>query len=132
MTRLDRRRFLVRVGGLAATVVFVGAELAEVLSVEGGPAVPAVVRAPIPFPNAASPVKPVPGTRPEYTPVADHYRVDIDFSPPSIDGASYRLRIAGLVARPLSLTLAAAQDRATARATSSSPCRASRTRWAGR
>jgi DMSO/TMAO reductase YedYZ molybdopterin-dependent catalytic subunit len=106
VTRLDRRRFLVRVGGLAATVVFVGAELAEVLRVEGGPAVPAVVRAPIPFPNADSPVKPVPGTRPEYTAVADHYRVDIDFSPPSIDGASYRLRVAGLVARPLSLTLA--------------------------
>jgi DMSO/TMAO reductase YedYZ molybdopterin-dependent catalytic subunit len=106
VTRLDRRRFLVRVGGLAATVVFVGAELAEVLRVEGGPAVPAVVKAPIPFPNAASPVTPVPGTRPEYTAVADHYRVDIDFSPPSIDGASYRLRVAGLVARPLSLTLA--------------------------
>ena len=105
VTRLDRRRFLIRIGGLAATVVFVGAELAEILSVEGGPAIPAVVRAPIPFPNAGSPVKPVPGTRPEYTPVADHYRVDIDFSPPSIDGASYRLRIAGLVARPLRLTL---------------------------
>ncbi len=106
VTRLDRRRFLVRVGGLVATVVFVGAEVAELLSVEGGPAVPAIVKAPIPFPNADSPVKPVPGTRPEYTAVADHYRVDIDFSPPSINGASYRLRIAGLVAQPLSLTLA--------------------------
>ena len=56
-------------------------------SVEGGPAVAPVTKAPIPFPNADSPVKPVPGTRPEYTPVAEHYRVDIDLTPPSIDAA---------------------------------------------
>jgi DMSO/TMAO reductase YedYZ molybdopterin-dependent catalytic subunit len=93
------------VGGLAATIVLVGAELTEILRVEGGPAVPALVEAPIPFPNAGSPVKPVPGTRPEYTAVADHYRVDIDLEPPQIDVASYGLRISGLVARPVTLTL---------------------------
>jgi DMSO/TMAO reductase YedYZ molybdopterin-dependent catalytic subunit len=104
-TRIDRRRFLVRVGGLVATVALIGAELTEVLIVEGGPAIPALVKAPIPFPNADSPVTPVPGTRLEYTPVADHYRVDIDLTPPHIDSTSYRLRIAGLVARPLTVTL---------------------------
>ena len=50
-------------------------------------------------------MKPVPGTRPEYTPVAEHYRVDIDLTPPSIDASSWRLRISGLVARPLQLTI---------------------------
>ena len=103
--RLDRRHFIVRMGGLVATFVVLGAEVADILSVEGGPAVAPVTKAPIPFPNAGSPVKPVPGTRPEYTPVAEHYRVDIDLSPPSIDGSSWRLRISGLVARPLQLTL---------------------------
>jgi DMSO/TMAO reductase YedYZ molybdopterin-dependent catalytic subunit len=105
VTRIDRRQFLVRVGGLVATIVLVGADLTEILRVEGGPAVPPLVKAPIPFPNAGSPVTPVLGTRPEYTAVADHYRVDIDLTPPQIDAASYGLRISGLVARPLTLTL---------------------------
>ena len=105
VTRISRRSFVIQVGGLAATILVLGTELAEVLSVEGGPAVTALVKAPIPFPNADSPVKPVPGTRPEYTPVADHYRVDIDLSAPQIDAASWRLRISGLVGHPLTLTL---------------------------
>ena len=92
-------------GGLVATFVVLGAELAEILSVAGRPQASALVKAPIPFPNAGSPIRPVPGTRPEYTPVAQHYRVDIDLTPPAIDGATWRLRIGGLVAHPLTLTL---------------------------
>jgi DMSO/TMAO reductase YedYZ molybdopterin-dependent catalytic subunit len=103
--RLDRRRFIIRVGGLAAVIAVAGAELAEVLSVEGGLKPAGVVKAPIPFPNADSPVKPVPGTRPEYTAPADHYRVDIDLSPPQIDEASWQLQVAGLVPQPRSFTL---------------------------
>jgi DMSO/TMAO reductase YedYZ molybdopterin-dependent catalytic subunit len=103
--RLDRRHFIVRMGGLVATFVVLGAEVAEILRVEGGPHVSPLVKAPIPFPNAGSAVKPVPGTRPEYTPVPDHYRVDIDLTPPHIDGASWRLKIGGLVAHPVELTL---------------------------
>jgi DMSO/TMAO reductase YedYZ molybdopterin-dependent catalytic subunit len=105
VVRIGRRRFLIEIGGLVATIVVLGSELADVLRVEGGPAPVGTVKAPIPFPNADSPVKPVPGTRPEYTPVADHYRVDIDLSPPQIDAASWRLNIRGLVANPLTLTL---------------------------
>ncbi len=105
VTRLSRRRFVIGMGGLAATIVVLGAELAEVLSVEGGPKVPALVKAPIPFPNADSAVKPVPGTRPEYTPLPEFYRVDIDLTPPALDAATWRLRISGMVARPLTLTL---------------------------
>jgi DMSO/TMAO reductase YedYZ molybdopterin-dependent catalytic subunit len=103
--RIDRRHFIIRMSGLVATFVVLGAEVADILAVEGGPAVAPVTKAPIPFPNADSPVKPVPGTRAEYTPVAQHYRVDIDLNPPSIDAASWRLSISGLVASPQQLTI---------------------------
>ncbi|MBZ0294276.1 MAG: molybdopterin-dependent oxidoreductase, partial [Anaerolineae bacterium] len=42
---------------------------------------------------------------PEYTPVEDHYRIDISSRPPEIDGASYMLPITGLVDNPLELNL---------------------------
>ncbi len=103
--RMDRRHFLVRMGGLAATFVVLGAEVAEVLRVAGGPSVAPLTRGPIPFPNAGASILPVPGTRPEYTSVADHYRVDINLSAPTIDAADWRLRISGLVDTPLELTL---------------------------
>jgi DMSO/TMAO reductase YedYZ molybdopterin-dependent catalytic subunit len=103
--RLSRRRFVIGMGGAVATFVVLGAELAEVLSVAGGPAPAPLAKAPIPFPNAGSAVKPVPGTRPEYTPVPDFYRVDIDLTPPAVDAATWRLRISGMVAKPLALTL---------------------------
>jgi DMSO/TMAO reductase YedYZ molybdopterin-dependent catalytic subunit len=50
-------------------------------------------------------VKPAAGTRREYTPLEDHYRIDITTIPPVIDGAKWRLEIGGLVERPLVLTL---------------------------
>lgn len=102
--RLDRRHFIIRIGGLTATFVVLGAEVARILRAESAPSAPQIVTAPLPFPNADSPVKPVPGTRPEYTAVADHFVVDIDLRPPAIDAASWRLRISGLVARPIELT----------------------------
>jgi DMSO/TMAO reductase YedYZ molybdopterin-dependent catalytic subunit len=103
--RMDRRHFVIRMGGLVATFVVLGAEVGELLRVAGGPTVQPLTRAPIPFPNADSPVKPVPGTRPEYTPVAQHYRVDIDLTAPSIDVSSWSLSISGLVAKPVKLTI---------------------------
>jgi DMSO/TMAO reductase YedYZ molybdopterin-dependent catalytic subunit len=90
--------------------VVLGAELDAVLRAAEGPRVAPVVRAPIPFPNTGSAVRPVPGTRPEYTPVADHYRVDIDLLPPDLDGASWRLRIGGLVTHATTLTLQQLRD----------------------
>jgi Oxidoreductase molybdopterin binding domain len=50
-------------------------------------------------------VKPAPGTRPEYTPLEDHYRIDITTIPPVVDEAKWRLKIGGLVERPLEWTL---------------------------
>ncbi len=105
VVRLSRRRFVIGMGGLAATFVVLGAELAEILNVAAGPAPTPLVKAPIPFPNAGSTVKPVPGTRAEYTPVPEFYRVDIDLTPPAVDASTWRLRISGMVAKPLALTL---------------------------
>jgi DMSO/TMAO reductase YedYZ molybdopterin-dependent catalytic subunit len=53
-----------------------------------------------PLPNADASVEPVPGTRPELTPVKDHYRIDINTRSPVVDADSWRLRIGGLVNAP--------------------------------
>ena len=58
-----------------------------------------------PFPNSADPVMPAPGTRPEYTPLKDHYKVFIRTEPTVIDGATWSLPIMGLVDNPVSLTI---------------------------
>jgi DMSO/TMAO reductase YedYZ molybdopterin-dependent catalytic subunit len=58
-----------------------------------------------PFPNANDPVVPVPGTRPEYTPIKDHYKVFLQTEPTYIDGASWVLPITGLVNNPMMLTI---------------------------
>jgi DMSO/TMAO reductase YedYZ molybdopterin-dependent catalytic subunit len=57
------------------------------------------------LPNADAAVKPAPGTRPELTPLERHYRIDINTSPPTIQGDTWRLKIGGLVELPLELTL---------------------------
>jgi DMSO/TMAO reductase YedYZ molybdopterin-dependent catalytic subunit len=53
----------------------------------------------------ASRFAPAPGTRPEVTAAKDFYRIDIDTLPIAIDGAAWKLDIAGLVNKPASLTL---------------------------
>lgn len=45
------------------------------------------------------------GPTPAITPIADHYVVAKDLTPPSVDGAAWRLQVDGLVARPTALTL---------------------------
>ena len=59
-----------------------------------------------PLPNAGAALQPAPGTRPELTPVSRHYRIDINTSPPLISEATWRLKIHGLIARPIEWTLA--------------------------
>lgn len=112
---MDRRNFLLRVGGATATITIVGAGLGALLNrSEQGTSTGAVAdsttattgsqpRADLP--NAGAAVQPVPGTRPEFTPVADHYRIDISSRPPVIDGATYTLPVFGLVNNPLELSL---------------------------
>src|SRR5262249_4654599 len=47
----------------------------------------------------------VPGTRPEFTSLESHYRVDIDTRPPVLTPVAWRLRTAGLVRYPREWTL---------------------------
>lgn len=112
--RLDRRRFLVKLGTASAVITVVGAGLAQVLArtLRGEVADSGASGAHrtetgsgIPFPNANDPVMPAPGTRPEYTPLKDHYSVFIRTEPSVVDGDTWRLEVNGLVDRPLHLTL---------------------------
>jgi DMSO/TMAO reductase YedYZ molybdopterin-dependent catalytic subunit len=56
------------------------------------------------LPNQDDPVSAAPGTRPEYTPLKDHYKVFIEVEPTKIDGSTWMLPISGLVDNPLLLT----------------------------
>jgi DMSO/TMAO reductase YedYZ molybdopterin-dependent catalytic subunit len=117
--RISRRQFLVMLGAASASITVVGAGLAAVLNrparsepedslVEGPVAEGTTAPEPTPespFPNAGDPVKPAPGTRPEYTPLEDHYKVFIELEPTAIEGEGYQLPITGLVDNPLSLSV---------------------------
>ena len=41
----------------------------------------------------------------EYTPLDEHYRIDISSRPPVIDSQEWRLEVSGLVDNPVSLSL---------------------------
>jgi hypothetical protein len=95
---IDRRNFLIRMGGAAAALTVVGSGLSALLSrtdalgVSGGTALqPTPGAGGAALPNAADLVQPVFGTRPEVTPLAQHYRIDISTLPPTIEEAGYRL-----------------------------------------
>jgi len=111
---LDRRRFIVRLGGAVAVVTVTGGGVGAWLESREKPPTPGTGEAPWssdhPLPNADARVRPVEGTRPELTPVKDHYRVDINTRPPSVDGEAWRLRIGGLADRPTDWTLDALRD----------------------
>ncbi|HEX6198754.1 MAG TPA: molybdopterin-dependent oxidoreductase, partial [Thermoanaerobaculia bacterium] len=118
--RLDRRRFLVRLGAASAVVTVAGAGLARLLAASEGDDAGQLAATDAhrtetgkgtPFPNADDPVMPAPGTRPEYTPLKDHYKVFIRTEPEVVDGESWRLEVKGLVERPLRLTLAELRSR---------------------
>jgi len=108
---LSRRQFLMRVGGSAAVITVFGAGLGAVLSDRQRAAI-AVANAngsgqglPPGLPNAGASVIPAPGTRLEYTPISDHYRIDINLVSPEVNEADWVLPIHGLVDNELNLTL---------------------------
>jgi DMSO/TMAO reductase YedYZ molybdopterin-dependent catalytic subunit len=110
--RIDRRQFLITLGGTAAAITVVGAGLGTLLNTYGrreqdvGSGVHAAGETGEgSFPNANDPVTPVPGTRPEYTPLKDHYKVFLELEPTEIDGETWQLPITGLVGRSLMLNL---------------------------
>lgn len=113
--RVDRRQFLVRFGATSALITVVGAGVGavlarqeraeEVASLDDTTAHQSESTIGQVFPNADDPVTPAPGTRPEYTPVKDHYKVFIRAEPSVIPAEGYVLPITGLVSNPLMLTL---------------------------
>ena len=105
--RIDRRRFVVRVGAASAVVTVAGAVVGQLVGRgdERRRDPPWSTRNPLP--NAGAAVVPVPGTRPELTPLERHYRIDITTRAPVIDEERWRLQVNGLlVDRPVALTLA--------------------------
>ena len=113
---VNRRQFLVQVGGATATLTVLGAGLGALFG-GGSPAVE-VASGPRPgegdvltdgegqaLPNTEASLEPAPGTRPEYTPLDNHYRIDISSRPPVIEGADWVLPITGMVENPVELTL---------------------------
>ncbi|MDA8154894.1 MAG: molybdopterin-dependent oxidoreductase [Actinomycetota bacterium] len=110
--RINRRRFMIRLAGATAMITVSGAVIGRLSEYIKGQQAFRAAQTPKkrwsydhPLPNAGDPVKPAPGTRPEFTSLEDHYRIDIDAVPPEIDGKSWRLKIKGLVERPLEFTL---------------------------
>ena len=106
---LDRRSFLLRMGGAAATVTVVGAGVGALLRESGSTATPvrlASTGGGGDLPNADAALQPVPGTRAELTPVEKHYRIDISSRPPVLEEETWTLPVSGLVDNPLEMTLA--------------------------
>jgi DMSO/TMAO reductase YedYZ molybdopterin-dependent catalytic subunit len=107
--RVNRRQFLVRLGGATATITVAGAVVGALSpGRRAGQTIPAGMQrwsATHPLPNADAAVEPAPGTRPEYTPLEDHYRIDINTTPPAVDESQWSLKTSGLVEQPVSLTL---------------------------
>ena len=112
---INRRQFLIRIGGATAVITIAGAGFGELLARSARNRVEEEIAATMAhqsqgspkaiFPNSNDLVVPVPGTRPEYTPVKDHYKVFIRVEPTVIDGATWRLPITGMVDNPLMLDL---------------------------
>ena len=115
VVRQDRRKFLIQLGAGTAVVTVAGAGLGAFLATQEArrreeelamtDAHNSETSEDSPFPNANDPVVPVPGTRPEYTPIKDHYNVFLQTEPTYIDGADWVLPITGLVDNPLMLTV---------------------------
>ncbi|MCH7802324.1 MAG: molybdopterin-dependent oxidoreductase [Chloroflexi bacterium] len=112
---IDRRQFLIKIGATTAAITVVGAGLGRLLEVNARRARAqelAEVRARMidpskatTLPNAADPMIPAPGTRLEFTSVANHYKVFLRLEPTVIDGATWTLPIKGLVENPMVLNL---------------------------
>jgi DMSO/TMAO reductase YedYZ molybdopterin-dependent catalytic subunit len=108
LEQLDRRTFLFKLGGATATVTILGSVLGAIAGnrrQEVRTAVNIKWSDRHRLPNADSPVKPVVGTRPEFTPLGKHYRIDIDTIPPAVSENTWRLEIGGLVEQPGKMTL---------------------------
>jgi DMSO/TMAO reductase YedYZ molybdopterin-dependent catalytic subunit len=103
----DRRRFLITLAGTCAAIVMggIGAAISTLRRTQSVASASSVWSATHALPNQGAAVTPVTGTRPEFTTLEDHYRIDINTVPPHVDAASWRLDIRGLVRQPKALTM---------------------------
>lgn len=107
-TRVDRRKFIIQFGSAVAVMSVSGALIGKTFGNRGKKEYDFDERLwseENPLPNAAAKVKAAPGTRPEYTPLVDHYRVDINTAPPVLMEDTWKLRITGLLEKPLEYSL---------------------------
>lgn len=106
---LDRRNFLVRLGGATAALTLVGTGLGAISSrgrsTDSAQAAARAWSLDNRLPNADSTFQVVSGTRPELTPLDQHYRIDINTLPPIVHEESWKLVVNGLVENPVELTL---------------------------
>ena len=101
---LDRRQFLLQIGGASAAITLAGTGLGFLLEDDDTLLVTAGnVNVEDLLANGQMPA---PGTRPEYTPLSEHYRIDISLDPPNLDEESWALKIGGLVDGEQEFTLA--------------------------
>ncbi|MBT98763.1 MAG: hypothetical protein CL902_09045 [Dehalococcoidia bacterium] len=91
---INRREFLVRLGTASATIIVVSSGVGGILAQrdrrELNEAIAATADQTIPsdrgpLPNADDPLVPAFGTRPEYTPIEDHYKVFLRTEPTVIN-----------------------------------------------
>ncbi|MDE2651615.1 MAG: molybdopterin-dependent oxidoreductase [Chloroflexota bacterium] len=105
---LDRRQFMLRIGGASAVLTVAGAGLGALVAGRGGEGKVVSTASFLPdgeLPNSSDGLTPALGTRPEYTPLDEHYRIDISARPPVLDSNEWRLEVSGLVDNPVSLSL---------------------------
>jgi DMSO/TMAO reductase YedYZ molybdopterin-dependent catalytic subunit len=100
-----RRRFLIQLGGSSVLAAIASALAGALVFSRTESLAGSRWSDTHPLPNADAPVVPVAGTRPEFTPLYRHYRVDTNTRAPRIDPAEWRLRVTGMVQRPLAWTL---------------------------
>jgi len=118
--QLDRRKFLIQIGGASATITVIGAGFGTLFQSEvdtsnafevttTGETITSTITEEITTGAIQSTVvenlQMPTGTRPEITPLDEHYRIDISARPPVIDAESYRLKVHGMVKEPLEIKL---------------------------
>jgi DMSO/TMAO reductase YedYZ molybdopterin-dependent catalytic subunit len=102
---IDRRRFVIKLAGASAIITVTGVAVSRIVKTTRGFEERVSAAAEVDMPMRPDAIQPAPGTRPEYTPVGDHYRIDINLRTPRIEANTWHLPVTGLVERPLELTL---------------------------
>ena len=106
----DRRRFIAALGVGAVAAAAAGAsgrKLATRTSASTSRANLDLPRAAVPLPAARADIASgVPGTVPFFTPNGDFYRIDTALAVPQVPVEGWKLRIGGMVDRPIELTFA--------------------------